>query len=109
MYIPFFACNAFVLQILTVCCNDSCARKFSTLGECDETMAIFSLFSLFLWCFVIVLIVMGIEDQCLGQFLVKVDLTNLFMATKHVTGRLTFTLVTLMRKANTSLPKQPPN
>ena len=81
-YIPFFACSAFVLWILTVCCNHSCARKFFTLGECDETMAIFSLFLLFLWCFVIVLIAMGIEDQCLGQFLVKVDLTCLFLATK---------------------------
>ena len=79
-YILFFACNAFVLWILTVCCNDSHARK--VFVECDEIMAIFSLFSLFLWCFVIILIVMGIEDQCLGQFLAKVDLTHLFFATK---------------------------
>ena len=81
-YIPLFACIAFVLWIFTVCCNDSCARKVFALGECDETMAIFLLFSLFLWCFVIILVVMGIEDQCLGQFLAKVDLTHLFLAIK---------------------------
>ena len=31
---------------------------------------------------------MGIEDQCLGQFLVKVDLTHLFLAPKYVAARL---------------------
>ena len=48
----------------------------------DIFLLIFLLFLLFLWCFVIILVVMGIEDQCLGKFLVKVDLTDLFLATK---------------------------
>ena len=45
-------------------------------------MAGISLLSFLLWCLIIILIVMCIEDQCLGQFLVKIDLTHLLLVTE---------------------------
>ena len=71
-----------MLWIFTVCCDDSCARKFFPLGEHDEIMAGIPLFLFLLWCHIIILIVMCIEDQCLGQFLATIDQTHLLLATK---------------------------
>ena len=45
-------------------------------------MAGILLFLFLLQCLIIILIVMCIEDQCLGQFLVKTNLTCLLLATK---------------------------
>ena len=81
-YVPF-------LHVLHLCCGYSLfaatirvLENFLLLGSMMRQWPIFSLFSLFIWCFVVVLIVMCIEYQCLGHFFAKINLTSWFLATE---------------------------
>ena len=79
---PFYGGSAFVLWILAVCWDDSCARNFFALGEHDEAMSIFPLFVLLIRCLVLLFIVVSIKYLCFGQKFPEFNLTHLLLSTE---------------------------